>query len=53
MFRKHIVLLNNLIIILFILIGFTVVELNDAFYFNSLAKKQVTNDVSLTMLHIS
>ena len=53
MFRKHIILLNNLIIISFIILGFIIVELNDAFYFNSLVQKQINNDVSLTMLNIS
>ncbi|SFG54468.1 diguanylate cyclase (GGDEF) domain-containing protein [Lachnospiraceae bacterium C7] len=51
--HKHMVFFSNLIIIFLIIIGFTVIEYNDAIYYQSLAKKQIENDVSLAMLNIS
>lgn len=51
--RKHILLVSNLIIILFIIAGFTCVVYRDTRAYQALAEKHLKNTVSLADLNIS
>ncbi len=53
MLRRHYILFSNILMILLILGGFTIIELNDIRYYHLVAQEEVENAVSLTALNVA
>ena len=52
MIKRHIVLFSDLIIFAIILLGFMILQLNDARYYRQLAESQVANQIELSAINI-